>query len=454
MLKKISFKEKLNVSQSCAIFVAAMVLITGLILSLLSWSNLNRQLHSSSLQNGQQQLQRLALVIAPSLLLQDRISINVNLQEWSNASEINYIRVLNSSRQTIAEAGQHLVASTEVSQPITQDNLAIGTIKAEINLNQTKTLVSRYLALGLTITAFFTLLSGLISYFLCEYYFKYIHQLIHKVNRWQEDTEQELQLPSTPNLPELNDLHHVITKLAAHQQQQQECAAAIQQFGSINEYGSYTDEQKVQQKQLQYHSCSLFFIEIKNLNELQNTLSAQALTDLLNGYYQLLMQAAKLYGGRLERYAGNGVVVLFGLQANNAEQAAMHALYAAQLFLGIIAHKRKEAGAVLVDFRLACHWGDVLLAPITNTNMPSHHQLISDTLHWASHLAHNSEDLRLLISQTLHEQVKHNNKVSWEEGSDVSDLHGHSQVTWWLQSLEEKQQSLIQRQIRHITTVL
>ena len=83
MLKKISFKERLTLSQSCSIFVATTVLVTGLMLSLLSYSNLNKQLHSSSLQNAQQQLQRLTLAIAPSLLLQDRISININLDRKS-----------------------------------------------------------------------------------------------------------------------------------------------------------------------------------------------------------------------------------------------------------------------------------------------------------------------------------------------------------------------------------
>src|SRR5690554_222752 len=103
MLNKISFKEKPNLSQSCGLFVAALVLITGLILSFLSWSNLNKQLHTTHLNSAQQQLQRLAIAIAPSLLLQDRISLNITLQEWTKASDINFIRVLNNSHQARSE---------------------------------------------------------------------------------------------------------------------------------------------------------------------------------------------------------------------------------------------------------------------------------------------------------------------------------------------------------------
>lgn len=444
MLNKISFRGKLNLSQSCSLFVATLVLITGLILSLLSWSNLHKQLHANHLQSVQQQLQRLTIAIAPSLLLQDRISININLQEWTKASELNFIRVLNTNHQAIAEAGQHRAKSAVINHSITQDNLAIGSIRAEINFSKTSNIVSRHLGLGLTITAFFTLFSALVSYLICERYFRYIRRLTLQFKLWQTDKTQPITLPSPPKLPELCDLHNAVVNLSEHNQLQSKRNNAVQQFGLA---------QPIETKQLQYHSCALLFIEIKNLNELQMSLSAQELTDLLNRYYQLLAQACKLYGGRLERYAGNGVVVLFGLQPNNTQQAAMHALYTAQLFLGIAKHKRQQADAHFVDFRLACHWGDVLLAPIANLSTTSHHELIGDTLHWASHLAHNSEDLRLLISQSLYEQVGDSKQASWLPGNEVSDLHGCRQATWWLDALEQKQQTLIQRQIRHITTI-
>src|SRR5690554_3509159 len=167
MLNKISFKEKPNLSQSCGLFVAALVLITGLILSFLSWSNLNKQLHTTHLNSAQQQLQRLAIAIAPSLLLQDRISVNITLQEWPKASDINSIGLLNNSHQAIAEAGQHARISTAISQHIAKDNLSICTIKAKIKFTKSDAITSRHLALVLTITSLFTLLSGLVSYIIC-----------------------------------------------------------------------------------------------------------------------------------------------------------------------------------------------------------------------------------------------------------------------------------------------
>lgn len=449
MLNKISFKEKPNLSQSCGLFVAALVLITGLILSFLSWSNLSKQLYANSLQSTQQQLQRLTIAIAPSLLLQDRISININLQEWTKASDINFIRVLNTNHQAIAEAGQHLPKSTEISRSITQDNLAIGTIKAEINFSKSDAITSRHLALGLTITALFTLLSGLVSYLLCEHYFNYLRRFTLQFKLWQADNNQQLVLPPAPQLPELSQLHQTISQLVKHQQQQASLDDALQLFGL---------SQPSVTKQLSYQSSALLFIEIKNIDELHSTLSPKELTEVLKRYNQLLVQACKLYSGRLERYCGNGVVAVFNTASNNnlsasAAQTAMHSLYAAQLFIGIVEQQRLQPNAPLVDFRLAGHCGEVLLPQATEPETEKHY-LFSDSLHWASCLADQTEDLRLIVSQALFDQVGDNQQASWQPAKEVTDLYGDSQNSWYLQALEEKQQALIQRQIRHITTIL
>ena len=43
--------------------------------------------------------------------------------------------------------------------------------------------------------------------------------------------------------------------------------------------------------------------------------------------------------------------------------------------------------------------------------------------------------------------------IRWDEGPLVSDLHGREQNSYWLNTLPEKNRSLIQRQIKHITAM-
>jgi class 3 adenylate cyclase len=92
------------------------------------------------------------------------------------------------------------------------------------------------------------------------------------------------------------------------------------------------------------------------------------------------------------------------------------------------------------------------MAPLQEDN---HTQcnLIGDTVHWASHLANQSEENRILVSHTLIEHIDDELGIEWHEGPLVSDLHGREQITYWLKELPEKTESLIQRQIKHITSM-
>ena len=443
------FGQKLNLSQISGLLAATLALITGLIISLLTWSHLHDQLSLRLQQDAQRQLQRLTVAIAPSLLLQDRVSISVTLQEWVRGPELDAIRVLNNNQQIIAETGRAGANSFELSQPVTQDNVSIGILRAYLNLEPIRQTAGRYLALGIIITAFCALLCGLAVLALAERYLKYIRQLQQQLQHWQQDTSALLELPASPALGELQELHQTLSALARQQHQQQAIQQALARFSAGSAPAAST--------RLQYHDCAMLFIEIEDLDSLQASLSAEELTHNLNRYYRLLTQAAKLYNGKLDRYIGNGAVMLFGMSGNHSSEErnhhALHCLYAAQLFLGLIRNCRPEPQTPCIRFRLAAHWGPVLLAPLSADKSTTHCDLIGDTLHWAAHLAHHSQNQELLVSATLHAEIQPQEDLHWQDGPDLTDLHGRPQQNYWLQQLPEKQQSLISRQIRHITAM-
>lgn len=434
MSRIFSFIKKLNLSQSCSLFVASFVFITGLILSFISWSNLNNQLSATQLKSIHQQLQRLTISIAPSLLLHDRISLNVTLQEWTKASEINFIRVLNTSHQAIAEAGQQKKNSIEITQSITQDNLAIGTIKAEANLSTTEVIVSRHLALGLTITVFFTLLAALTTYYTCDRYTGYLAHLSTRVNQWRSDKSIPLSLPEPPSLPELHSVHSAMSEVVEYQGAQDRLASALAQFDQLSTH-LHSD--------LRYAECAILLVQVRNIEDLKKNHDAQVLANTLNEHYQLLTQACKLYGGRLQAVAGGGSVALFGL----SKQDAMHAVFAAQLFLGSISEQVNDRPTI--EYGLAGHLGKI----VRSTTQPEHH-LMSDNLEWTASLLANANPAQLCISQSLHNKVVDNQQATWLEAHSLTNFNSEQESTWQLKSLSEKQQALINRQIRHITSTL
>ncbi|MBS51772.1 MAG: hypothetical protein CMI03_03360 [Oceanospirillaceae bacterium] len=437
--------QKLNISQICGLLMGTLVLICGLIISGLGYSQLQDQQENQLMQNARQQLQHLALAIAPSLLAEDRISLTLTLSEWKTGPELTNIQILNTSQQVIAEQGTPLREGPEISQSVTQDNMAAGLIRADIDLSAAARTARHYLAMGLIASGLMALLAALLAYQLTERVTAYLRRLEDSLGRW-EANDDPLKLPDAPLLSDLKNIHKTLNRIAQREEHQKAMEQALGRF--VSSQHSSTPSA------LRYHECALLFIEIQDLEILQQRLSAEELTSVLNHYHRLLSHAAKLYNGKVDRYHGTGIVMTFGI-ANpvTTGHEALHCLYAAQLFSGLVTHLRETDTQLLpVEFRMAAHWGNVLLAPVTHDEH-TECNMIGDTVHWASHLADNGEELRLLASQTLLDHLPEADEIKWQEGPLISDLHGGEQACYWLQELSEKNHQLIQRQIRHITAM-
>ena len=436
--------RKFNVSQICGLTAGSLVLLSGILVSAMISSGIQTQASNRLQQEAQRQLKHLALALAPSILKQDRISLNLTLSEWNRGPDISAIQVLNTSQQVIAESGRPERDDFELSQPVTQDNVAAGLVRASVSEESARQAANHYLALGLIVSSLSALLCALLCYQLAERALRYLRQLTVSLTNWQ-NSDKPLQLPPLPRIQEFSVIHQELNKVSQREQHQRAMEEALGRFV----YGQNPDSHRL----LRYHECALLFIEIQDLELLQARLTADELSDVLNQYHRLLSHAAKLYNGKLDRYLGDSVVMMFGVGRPGSSHEAMHCLYAAQLFLGLAAHQREHDSRVLpVEFRVAAHWGNVLLAPITHDDK-TECSLIGDTVHWASHLAGSSEEQRLLVSQELVDQLPLDNEIEWQEGPVVSDLHGREQNTYWLTHLPEKNQSLISRQIKHITAM-
>ena len=57
---------------------------------------------------------------------------------------------------------------------------------------------------------------------------------------------------------------------------------------------------------------TVFFSDIKGFTELSEELEAEALTDLLNNYLNEMSKIALKYGGTIDKFVGDCVMVFFG----------------------------------------------------------------------------------------------------------------------------------------------
>lgn len=433
--------QKLNLSQAFGLFTALMILLTGVAISALTYHNQLSYNEQRVQHQSQLQLKRLAMTLAPSLLNEDRVSLNLTLNEWQRGERIQAIRILNNDRQVIAETGRFAAGTSTTSQSITQDNLAIGLIQAAIDTSTATQSARRELSFSLLACALLACLGALLAYQLSEKVFSYLRRVPNALQKWQHGEAFQI---GQPLISDLLPLHQTLQDIAEREQQRRAVEQALDKF--IN-----TDYQLPQQ-QFRYQSCAMLYIEIQELEVLQNRLSASELSELLNQYHRLLSQAAKLYNGKLDRLQGDGIVMLFGLP-QSSDQDALHCLYAAELFLGLINYVREHDSKLLpLEFRIAAHYGSVLLAPIGD-DQHLQGNLVGDTIHWTSHLAQHGEERRLLVSQAIIDQIPADNDIEWKNGPQIADLQTREVQSYWLAELPQKNQLLIQRQIKHITAM-
>jgi adenylate cyclase len=437
-----STSDSLNTSQRAGLLAAIMVLVAGVILTVTTYTNLYEQLESEQVAESQRQLQHLSALLTPSLVRDDRISLNLSLDEWQNDPALQAIRVKNRDGLPVASKGEVDSSLTLMLYPIRQDDILYGELEGYISSSPVITSTNRNGSLSLLITAALTLIAGLAGWLISERHSRYLRQLETRLVEWRDG--DNLHLPMGPENPELKSLHNILGDISKREQQRRAVEQALGQFMQPD-VNPFPDPMK-------YYDCAMLYIEIQDLELLQQRLSAEQLTSTLNQYHRLLSHAAKLYNGKVDRYLGDGVVMLFGVP-NKDRNAAMHCLYAARLFSGLVTYLHENNANVLpLEFNIAAHWGPVLMAPLQD-GVSTQYSLIGDAVHWAYHLATRSEERRVLASQTLIEMLEDGHDIIWNEGPVVKDLHGGVQHTYWLNQLPDKTESLIKRQIKHITSM-
>jgi len=442
MFKSGSLSESLNTSQRAGLIAALMVLVAGLALNAVNYVGVHSQALHDLAQENERQLHQLGSLLTPALVRDDRISLNLALDDWDSGPALAAIRVLDREGRPIASQGRITAELTKTPIDIRQDGNLFGSLEGYTTTQPADIIARRMAAQGILVTAVLALFAALAGWLINERYSRYIRQLSERLVDWRDG--EQLKLPMGPENPELQKLHNVLGEISRREQQRRAVEKALGQFMG-NDDDPFPDPMK-------YYDSAMLFIEIQDLELLQQRLSAEELTDTLNQYHRLLSHAAKLYNGKVDRYLGDGVVMLFGVPGRD-RNAAMHCLYAARLFTSLVNHLHENGTGILpLEFRIAAHWGPVLMAPMQD-GVSTQYSLIGDAVHWAYHLASQSEERRILASQTLIEMLEDGHDIVWNEGPSIKDLHGGHQTSYWLAQLPEKTESLIQRQMKHITSM-
>jgi adenylate cyclase len=439
----VKISQRLTTSQQWAAFIGLAILFTGLTFSYLVTSQLRQQLLAQQQQLATSLVKDASILLRSSLSKDDRISANVILKDWVDQELILSATLYNSTQHPIAEQGLIELGGYDVfwlNQVVTDEEQLIGHLRVAINMSQAYDISQRNAALLLLSSLMLSIIAGLLAYFWGECLLRANQQQIQTLDDLRNNDSLKIIEDSAYSQ---NDqaLNNAINSLIRQKQQKLAVKKSFENFMASPNLSK--------SKSLTYHNSALLFIEIQGLKELQQQLTAVQLSDTLNGYHQLLSQAAKLYNGTVDRYIGDGILIIFGYPDKDPRDAS-HCLYAAQLFLGLVQElQRTDQKLQQLNFKLSAHWGPVLIAPL-EMNQQLQFSLIGDTVHWTAQLAMQSKEMQLLVSQDLIDQLSDAEQILWQPGPSLMDLNASEHDTRWLDALPNTAEKLIERQVKHI----
>lgn len=426
-----------------ALFIALVLSITASLLVGLPITRASvEQLELQSVQLSNTLSRQVSIQASDAIFSQDLLSLNVILDTLVKDPLIRYGAVYNLKDDIIAEQG---TADTQQGRPISirYQNEVIGLLEIRLDRTKLDQSIARLYGLWFVLSSLFCIIGCLIGWLAGRY-------IGNKLQLTQAQIEQLGKNSTQISIHKQGELQPLSQALFHHQQQLLGNAAvseALTQFMTMPNHNDERIDATHNHPSIESHAAVLF-INLMNLPKVQDQLPAADLAQLLNQYYDLIHQAAALYNGHVDRYMGKGVMVLFGVTAED-EKDCFHGVCMALLLEGLLAdfnQQRCSQSLPTIDFQLGMHSGMVTSTEQHNGS----HMTMCETLHTASKVARRAEAKRLLISEDI---INHGQLAGQLILNKNQDIQSEQSVqTFWVQGLIPNYQALIDRQVQHIRT--
>lgn len=149
-----------------------------------------------------------------------------------------------------------------------------------------------------------------------------------------------------------------------------------------------------------YVSGSVMFVDIVGFTSLCESNPPSKIAALLNRYYDLVVRAANPFDGVVDKFIGDGAMVIFGAPNADAEHA-FHAICCALMFQCLAStfnEERAKKGEPHLSFRIGIHSGE-MIAGTLGCSQRIEYTVVGDTVNTAARLCSMAPVDKILISQ-------------------------------------------------------
>ncbi len=208
----------------------------------------------------------------------------------------------------------------------------------------------------------------------------------------------------TSNNDEVGDLIHSFNHMLQGLRDKESIENKFSSYISKDIAKDILSDLHISKKPLREVTGSVLFVDIVGFTQLCEKQSPQHIADILNQYYFLLHQAAKMYRGSVDSYIGDGAMLTFGVHKEDHKHA-INAICGAQIFIrlcDLMNDQRKQNQLPPLQFRLGLHCGAMLAGTIGSSERMQF-TISGDTVNLAARLCDLAEPGKLLVSDNIYQ---------------------------------------------------
>ncbi len=199
---------------------------------------------------------------------------------------------------------------------------------------------------------------------------------------------------------------------------------------------------------------TVVFADIKGFTQISETIRPEDLVSILNRYFTLVTHACEINQGMVDKYMGDGVMLVFGAPEPDKDHA-FHAITCALLIQRLVEHEnrlRLEKDLFPVQFRIGVNTGSMLAGNMGSRNRMDY-TVVGDTVNLASRLCGITNANEIVISREMYQRDDVRHRVVASEYQSIH-LRGISQAvsTYRVEQLNTDYQSVIDKQFETIIT--
>ncbi|MFC0666595.1 adenylate/guanylate cyclase domain-containing protein [Azotobacter chroococcum] len=199
-------------------------------------------------------------------------------------------------------------------------------------------------------------------------------------------------------------------EIKREQEKSAQLASSLAKYLSPQVWESIFTGRKSVRLETQRKKLTVFFSDIKGFTELSEELEAEALTDLLNNYLNEMSKIALKYGGTIDKFVGDSIMVFFGDPttegAKNDAVAAVSMAIAMRKHMKVLRQQWRAQGITKpLEIRMGINTGYCTVGNFgADTRMD--YTIIGREVNLASRLESASDTGEILISHETYSLVK------------------------------------------------